>query len=519
MLKQILKLETQSKINYLKALDTSKILVYVILAFIIMMVLLPMTWMLMSTFFINAEESLIPKALILLSLSVLIIHALFLVNGIIKEMFMDKNIESYLLLPIKPTHLFTAKMIIQYSFKVFPINLILAVIVGTALTIRYSHPVILINSLMYFVALGVLTIAVAYGLVFLVTKISSAKRVGEVLTLVGGFASVLPFLIMTIGGQYLIQIIEMMPEINFLYAGYLYKPSLIMTIVVNIALVLLITTLVRLTISSVTQAFINGNVNDNVNRYHGSVKTTVDHPIRSLIKKDLKLTFRDFKEWSVVLPQYLFPFIFLYLVAANPVMFGGVLNPDQVIIAIGFAGAVMISLFVSAMNTARDASHYQFLKLLPVNGLTLMRAKYIYNIVTILPVYVVLSIVIYFIITPTLAALMYTIILSILTVLTVIPIGMVIGLMSPVVSKKSPANRLDTASNVIITTTIFVLILAVGRISSLVFEVVDGNNVINHQAMFTLLISITVLCLVLAYFCIRKTAKKHDEGYKITYKD
>lgn len=519
MLKQILKLETRSKVNYVKALETSKILVYVILAFIIMMVLLPLMWMLISTFFINVEESMIPKALLLLSLAVLLIHALFLVNGIIKEMFMDKNVESYLLLPIKPTSLFRAKMVIQYGFKVFPVNLILAVIIGAALTIRYSQPIILVNSFIYFVGLGVLTLALSYGLVFLVTKISSAKRVGEILTLVGGFASVVPFFIITVGGEYLIQAIEMMPEVSIPYRGYLYEPSIVMTAVVNIAVIILIVVLVRLTISSVTDAFVKGRVQTSVRKHYGQVNTAKETPVQSLIKKDLKLTFRDFKEWSVVLPQYLFPFIFLYLVAANPIMFGGVMNPDQVIIAIGFAGAVMISLFVSAMNTARDASQYQFLKLLPLKGRTIMKAKYFYNALTILPVYIILSVIIFFIINPTIQALIYTIILSILTVLTVIPIGMMIGVMNPVVSKKNPANRLDTASNVIITTTIFVLIIAIGRVSSLVFEVVDETYVINHQAMFILLGVLTVLSIVLGLYSINKAGRKYDLGYKITYKD
>src|SRR5699024_1660324 len=155
------------------------------------------------------------------------------------------------------------------------------------------------------------------------------------------------------------------------------------------------------------------------------------------------LTVRHFKEWSIVLPQYLFTFLFLFHITSNMAMFGGSSNPDQMILAISLAGSVMISLFVSAMNTARDARDYQFYKVLPIDGKIIIRAKYLFNALTILPVYIVINILMYIFIQASLSSLMYAIIISVLVVLTTVPIGMFIGTINPVVSKKNPSNRLD----------------------------------------------------------------------------
>jgi hypothetical protein len=86
------------------------------------------------------------------------------------------------------------------------------------------------------------------------------------------------------------------------------------------------------------------------------------------------------------------------LLTSNPLIYGGESSSDdQVMISIAFAGSIMISLFVAAMNTARDARTYDFLKMMPVSGLDIAKAKYLYNFITITPMYIIITIIIYFI--------------------------------------------------------------------------------------------------------------------------
>src|SRR5699024_10190022 len=106
MNKQLLKIEFKSTDNYFKSLETVKIIVYVFLAFIIAMWLLPILWMVSSSFFIQADNILIANALFIITIGLIIVHALFLVNGLLKDLFMDSSIKSMLLLPLKLRSLF-----------------------------------------------------------------------------------------------------------------------------------------------------------------------------------------------------------------------------------------------------------------------------------------------------------------------------------------------------------------------------------------------------------------------------
>ena len=116
MFKSILKVEAQSRLNYFKALSTGKIILYLFLALILLAMIVPAVWMVLNLFLLNAEEVLIGKAAVLLSLFLAAILSLFLVNGIIKEMFMDKNIDSYLVLPVTPKAVFSVKLFYQFTF-------------------------------------------------------------------------------------------------------------------------------------------------------------------------------------------------------------------------------------------------------------------------------------------------------------------------------------------------------------------------------------------------------------------
>src|SRR5699024_12052132 len=41
-------------------------------------------------------------------------------------------------------------------------------------------------------------------------------------------------------------------------------------------------------------------------------------PVRALVQKDMRMTLRDFKEWAVLLPQYLLPGVMVFIMYTNP---------------------------------------------------------------------------------------------------------------------------------------------------------------------------------------------------------
>lgn len=520
MFKSILKVEAQSRLNYFKALGTGKIILYLLLAFILLVMLVPAVWMILNIFLFNAEEVLIGKAILLLSLFLVPVLSLFLVNGIIKEMFMDKNIDSYLVLPVTPRAVFSVKLFYQFTFKVLPVVLFISLAAGLTLAARYEAPLLAVSSIVYFLFIGALSTAAAYIVVFLVTKVSSARRVGEILTLFGGVASVLPYFIIMAGGQYLRPVINMMPNVDFIFSGFLYNPEMLKYILLLLVFAAASPALIALVLNYVTAAFVKGTATAGNLEHKKTAAAETGSPVRALLKKDMTMTKRDFKEWSAVLPQYLFPFVFLFLLTSNPLIYGGESSSDdQVMISIAFAGSIMISLFVAAMNTARDARTYDFLKMMPVSGLDIAKAKYLYNFITITPMYIIITIIIYFILDVPVTTLIYAVGISVLLVLTIAPLGMLLGAMNPVVSKKNPAQRLDTAANIIISVTIFVLIFLMGYMTQFTVGFNGEEYVLKHGTML-IVIGVLIILSILSYvFLLRKTGAKYDEGYNITYKD
>lgn len=521
MKKSILKVEAQSRINYFKALSSGKIILYLFLILLILMLIVPAIWTVLSIFLSGADEVLLSKVFLLLSIFLVLVLALFLVNGIIKEMFMDKNIESYLILPVTPKAVFTIKLFYQFTLKVLPPVVLLSLASGTSLAVRYSAPILFLSNTVYFLSLGAMSIALAYALVFFVTKISSAKRVGEILTFAGAFAAIVPYFVITSGGSYLLQIIDWMPDASFIYEGYLYNPNVIKLLVMTLLLAAAAVLLIRLILNYITVAFTKGRNQTASNRT--KTKQTVfevTSPVKALLKKDLTMTKRDFKEWGAVLPQYLFPFVFLYLLSSNPMIYGGEAGShDQIMISITFAGSIMISLFAAAMNTARDARTYTFLKMMPIDGKHVANAKYLYNLITISPMYIFITIVIYFILDVPVTTLLYSIIISLLLVMATAPLGMLLGVMNPVVSKKNPAQRLDTAANVIISTVIFALIFLMGYMTQFTVAFNGEAYVLKHGTMFGV-IGVLIAVSILSYvILLKQVGIKYNKGYKITYKD
>ena len=89
---------------------------------------------------------------------------------------MDKKIDSYLVLPVTPKAVFSIKMLYQFTLKVLPFVIFLSIATTTALAARYASLVLFFAHLSYFLFLGVISIVLAYGIVFTVTKKLLAKR-------------------------------------------------------------------------------------------------------------------------------------------------------------------------------------------------------------------------------------------------------------------------------------------------------------------------------------------------------
>src|SRR5699024_11431613 len=120
---------------------------------------------------------------------------------------------------------------------------------------------------------------------------------------------------------------------------------------------------------------------------------------------------------------------------------------DARMIAVSVAGTVVISLFAGAYNTARDAAHFEFLKIMPVKPADLVRAKYLFNIMTITPVYLLAGAIDRLILQVSTAAFPSSSVFIILVSLAVIPAGMFAGSVQPVVNREHAARRTDSGSN------------------------------------------------------------------------
>lgn len=315
-------------------------------------------------------------------------------------------------------------------------------------------------------------------------------------------------------------IIAIMPDLSFIYQGFLYDAELIKLLVLLIFFAAISVLLGWILLNYVTNTFVTGRANNQHSTRKKQVSFESTSAVQALLKKDITMTMRDFKEWSVVLPQYIFPFIFLYMLISNPLMFGGESSShDQIIISISFAGSIMISLFVAAMNTARDARTYAFLKMMPIQGIEIAKAKYLYNLLTITPMYIIITLIIYFILDVPVLTLIYAIVISILLVLTVAPLGMLLGTMNPVVSSKNPAQRLDTAANIIISLVIFALIFFMGYITQFTIEFDGTNYVLKNDIMLIIIGSLIVTGFLSYGILLKRVGAKYDKGYNITYKD
>ncbi|WP_020007455.1 hypothetical protein [Salinicoccus albus] len=519
MIKPILTVEKQSMLNYLRSLSDSKKLMYVIVALIVAVIVTPAAVSILSMLTVAVAPSDMDALIFLVSVAGVVILSLIALKGIIKEMFMDRNIDLYLTFPISPAQLFLAKFFKQWLIYAASVMIPVSLVMGISLSIRFGSWWLIVTNLVYFTTLSFLVVGISYFLVFTLTRILPAKKLAEVLSFLGGTSFILIYLFLFWGGSSLDQILTYLPEFGWLYDGFLYSitpaaggmgtgGSLLVSAVIILGLK-----------SFVTLGFKSGWAGKNFpNKERKSSKISVSSAVSMLIFKDLKLTLRDFKEWMVLMPQYLLPGVMIFIVYTSPMMAGAgdqALFYNAQMIGISITGTIIISLHAGAFNTARDAGHFSFLKMLPVTPKSIVKAKYLYNILTITPGYIAAALAAYIILPIEPVILLYSVLFIMLISLAVIPAGMYIGSREPVVSRKNPTNRLDAASSIVITIIIMLLIFAAGFVSLLFIGDADG---INHT-LVNIVAGVCALGILLAFRLLKIVVRRYTDGFKIIYKD
>ena len=518
MIKPILTVEKQSMLNYLRSLSDAKKLMYVIVALIVAVIVTPAAVSILSVLTFAVAPSDMDALIFLVSVAGVVILSLLALRGIVKEMFMDRNIELYLTFPISPAQLFLAKFFKQWLIYAASVMLPVSLVMGISLSIRFGSWWLIVTNLVYFSTLSFLVVGIAYFLVFTLTRILPAKKVTEVLSFLGGTSFILIYLFLFWGGSSLDQILTYLPEFGWLYDGFLYTITPAAGVMGTGGSLLVSAVIIFGLKSFVTLGFKSGWAGENFpNKERKSSKTSVSSAVRMLIFKDLKLTLRDFKEWMVLMPQYLLPGVMIFIVYTSPMMEGAgdqALFYNAQMIGISITGTIIISLHAGAFNTARDAGHFSFLKMLPVTPKSMVKAKYLYNILTVTPVYIA-ALAAYIILPIEPVILLYSVLFIMLISLAVIPAGMYIGSREPVVSRKNPTNRLDAASSIIITIIMMLLIFAAGFISLLFIGGADG---INHT-LVNIVAGVCALGILLAFRLLKIVVRRYTVGFKIIYKD
>jgi len=516
MIRSILRVEIRSMINYMKVLSDSKKVIYGLLAAVIALFILPSALSVLSIIILGAGEESLGGLMLLLSLAAVLILTLLAVNSIIKEMFMDRNIQLYLTFPVSPAALFAAKFIRQWLINTAFIMGALGIITGVLFSMREGQWLLTVTHIAYFLFLSIVSMSLAYGLVFAVTKVLPPNKVSEVLSFLGGISFVLVYGVLLIGGSSVQDISGVLPDASFLYSGFLYNFSPAGGLAGTVVSAALAAVLVLLLRSFVVHAFKSGWVGEqSVKRRHMDASSDALSPVRTLVQKDMRMTLRDFREWTVLLPQYLLPGIMIFILYTNPataIEASGNIH-DSRMIAVSVAGTVVISLFAGAYNTARDAAHFEILKIMPLKPADLVKAKYLFNIMTITPVYLLAGIVAWMILPVSMSALLYSSLFIILVSLAVIPAGMFAGSMQPVVSRKNPAKRIDTATNVILSIIMGVLLIASGFISILL-----AQGGLDHS-LIVIVLSVLAVSAGASMLFLRAVRKRYEKGFNIIYKD
>ncbi|MCG7332274.1 hypothetical protein [Salinicoccus roseus] len=514
MVRLILKTELRSLFNYWKSLGETKMVLYIILGLLLLLFPLPMLVSVVFSLTLSVEESMLDGYMLLLSITAAIILLLLSVHFIIKDLILDRNVQLYLSFPISSAALFFAKFIKHGLIYTASILMPLGVVIGTALSIRFGQWLLLADSLVYFLVLSTVITASAYAFIFLTANILPVRKVSEILSFLGGISFILVYLVLLQVGGSLGGVLSFLADLPITFSGFLYGyevlPGTIAAVLLIAAAVLAFKAAELVSVRALSRGWETGG---RAVRKHRAADGRVRHPIGSLMVKDLRLTTRNFKEIAALLPYYLMPLLFIYFstsvdAGSAPEAIGA---SQLLVTAIG--GTLVISLFIGAYNTARDAEHFAMLKALPLSGKHIAGAKYGFTLLTTAPVVMAAFTVAWLFSSAGIGVLLQLLVFIILMAMAAVPVGMYTGSANPVVSSKNPVKRLDTASNIVITIVIFVVLVLTAIILGVIGD--DGVSAIQLLTAGSILLVMALSSL----WMLRKVGARYDQGFKITYKD
>ena len=279
--------------------------------------------------------------------------------------------------PYQLLELFFAKFIKHVLIYAASILLPLGAVLGTALSMRFGQWMLLADSLVYFSVLSIFIVSLAYAFIFLTANILPIRKISEILSFLGAISFILVYLVLFLIGDAFTGMTARLSDMPVSFSGFLYDYEVLSG---SLAVLLLIAAAVlafkAAELISVRALSRGWEAGGRTVRKHRTADGRVRHPIGSLMEKDLRLTTRNFKEIAALLPYYLMPLLFIYFstsvdAGSAPEAIGA---SQLLVTAIG--GTLVISLFIGAYNTARDAEHFAMLKALPLSGRHIAGAKY-----------------------------------------------------------------------------------------------------------------------------------------------
>lgn len=514
MIRLILETEMRSAFNYLKSMGETKVILYIIMALLFMLLPLPLLGSLLFTLTLSLEAGHLSSYIMILSLAAVVILTLLSIHFIIKDMILSDNVPMYLSFPISAGELFWAKFIKHAFLHAAVILMPLGIITGIALALRFEEWMLLVNSSIYFLAVGVFITSLAYLFIFLTTHILPIKKVSGILSFVGAASFILVYLAFFAAGDSIEAWTMKMPESPVSFGGFLYGFDVPTSIISILALVVAGTIMAKAASHVTTRAMVRGwdfHSHSSKKSKAGANSGRVTHPIISLMHKDMRMTGRDFKEMAVLLPYYLLPLFLIYVSGFSEQTGAGTMDMADILIS-AIGGTLVMSLFVGAYNTARDAEHFTMLKALPFKGTSIAVSKYFFTLLTTVPVMMAAFTVVWYLSSAAPEDLILLLIMILLAALVAVPLGMMIGSANPVVSYRNPRKRLDTLSNIMISFSLVIVLMLTGVAAGLM----DGSTGLNPQMLVA---ASFMLSAVVSAWLLRKVAKRYDKGFKITYKE
>ncbi|MCG1009393.1 hypothetical protein J4760_04905 [Salinicoccus sp. ID82-1] len=514
MIRLILDTERRALFNYWKVLGESKRILYILIGLLLLLIPLPLVTTLLFSITASLDENYMDLYLLILSVASGVILILVSIHFIIKDMILSGSITHYMSYPISAAELFHAKFIKHNLLYSTSIMLPLSILLGAALAVRYDQWLLVPNSIVYFIVLGLVFTSISFGLVFLTANILPVKKVSEILAFLGGMSFLLIYVIMFAIADSFTGILAMFPQLPVLYSGVLYDYSAVPGILGPIIMILAAIAIIISTRFIVVRAIDRVGVAEGHSA--GKRKTgrsSISHPVIVLVSKDLKLSYRNYRELAVLLPLYVLPLVLVYFSSPAEAETRSLVMGGSQLLSAAAGGALITALYISAHHTARDAEHFQMVQLLPVQGTKLALAKYLFNLVATVPILMVIFTITWFFSTAGVETLLFMLPGIVLVCLAAVPVGMLIGSSSPVVSRKNPSKRLDTKSGIIITMIMFFVFMMI----SMLPLILEGMAVGIRQGLIAM--AILGICAIISWFILGSVAKKYDSGFKITYKD